>query len=194
MLTSIALAVILAQPRTSISDIVILQQDSARDAVMCGPNALLMFLTLCGTDIDDGAIYRIPYSPAGASLLELGELARTVGVRTEVRHYDPARLAEMPVPAIIQTRTGDGRFHYFVLYKLTSNRASLLDGTTAKAVRVRTSWLIEYWSGYALVRNVVADSIWRGVATTATCANMFAIFYCVRRRQIRLCSSTKDEG
>jgi hypothetical protein len=124
-----------------------------RSSINCGPNAILMFLVLCGVDPSTESIDSIPCGTEGASLLDLSKFAETYGVDTEVRHYQPFEFRDAPLPAICQTRggRGSGLKHFVVAYDVDSVAVHALDATTGKYFRVRTQRIDDVLSGYVLV-------------------------------------------
>lgn len=121
----------------------------------CGPNAIFMFLVLCGANPTEDSVASIVYGDDGASFADLMRFANTYGVHTEVRRYAPGDFQRMRLPAICQTRGGlaGGRIkHFLVAYDVDPTGIWTLDGTTGKRFRVRKDRIADYLSGYALVR------------------------------------------
>jgi ABC-type bacteriocin/lantibiotic exporter with double-glycine peptidase domain len=122
-----------------------------REAVVCGPNAALMYLTLCGVDVDGKAVNQINCSPAGASLLELQDFCASAGVSSEVRKYSPSEYDAMPLPAIVQARSRGGGHHFYVVYHVDRDWMSTLDGTTGRQMHIPAERVGGFLTGYALV-------------------------------------------
>jgi len=126
------------------------QAAASRDGVACGPNAALMFMTLCGVNVDDSAINSIPCGEEGASLLELRDFCESHGMPAEVRQFRADEILTMPLPAIWQTRF-EPKGHYFVVYRINGSTIHAIDATTGEDVRPKRERFEGYYTGYALV-------------------------------------------
>jgi predicted double-glycine peptidase len=129
-----------------------LDQDAPRgEAVACGPNALLMFLTLCDVTVDDKVIEGIDCRPDGASLLELRAVCTSVGLPSEIRKYGAAEYASIPLPAILQARAAKSRHHFYVIYEVGMETLNVLDGTTGHRLQIPRERFESVLTGYALI-------------------------------------------
>lgn len=122
-----------------------------RSDLRCGPNALLMFLTLCEKPVPDAAISAIQCGPTGASLLQLRDAAHSAGLATEVRQYQISEVDSVPLPAIVQSQSGPTSYHYYVWCEITPDAVRALDGTTGEEFRIFRERLDNFWTGFALV-------------------------------------------
>lgn len=130
------------------------KESSTRSTVSCGPNAVFMFLILCGVDPSEKSIDSIECEPKGASLLDLKRFAESYGIYSDVRSYGPSEFRRMPLPAICQTQgTGTSLHlkHFLVAYDVDRTGIHTLDATTGKTLLVRTDRIGSYLSGYVLV-------------------------------------------
>lgn len=120
-----------------------------REAVICGPNALAILLSIHGLSKDDAFFDAIDCRPNGASLLELRNAARSAGINAEVRKV---HVSELTFPAILQTVGSEGRNnHYMVAYKRAFGKTCVIDATTGRCLDVRDVRFDKYFSGYVLV-------------------------------------------
>lgn len=119
-----------------------------RVSVVCGPNAVLMFLVLCGADANDESLATISCGDDGASLLQLRDFCNSNGVRAEVRKFGSQDILRLPLPAILLS-TGN---HYVVAYRTDTRGIDVLDGTTGAKMRIADDRFDSFLSGYALVR------------------------------------------
>ena len=123
----------------------------SQDAVACGPNALVMYLTLSGVPIPLDVIDRSQSRRQGSSLMELCRDSESVGVLSEVRHYKVEEFDRMPMPAIVQMKESDGGYHFSVIYGKTREGFTGLDGSTAECFNLSRERLGRVLTGYALV-------------------------------------------
>ena len=129
-----------------------------RAVLQCGPNSLFIFLLLSGhSEISLQTLKNeVPVSSSGTSLLSLRNVARHCGVHAAVRSYWCEDAGSMPLPAIVQFRTGPSSItpmHFEVAYKIDADRMYVLDATTGHDHYVVRSKLPSFWTGYALVEN-----------------------------------------
>jgi ABC-type bacteriocin/lantibiotic exporter with double-glycine peptidase domain len=120
----------------------------------CGPNSLFLFLILLGhTEVTLEQLEKLPVSSEGTSLLTLRDAARHYHVDAENRHYSIEDISLLPLPAIVQFKSGADsvtRYHFNVIYKVSLNRVYMIDGTTGEKSRVSKSWLSDHWTGNAM--------------------------------------------
>lgn len=119
--------------------------------VNCGPNALLLFLTLLDTPVGDDLIDSIKCTSDGASLLQLRDACSSVGIATDVRIFPERNALAVPLPAIAQAPNGNGKHHYYVWYHVSDDFVYALDSTSGQRFRIRKGRLADFWTGYALV-------------------------------------------
>jgi|GEM_PF-2500607 len=131
--------------------------DSLRKTVICGPNAVFMFLVLCRVDLEEGVIDQIECGNRGASLLQLRDFCNAHGLSTEVRRFDFREERMFPIPAILQTRAQD-QSHFCVAYRIDADGVQLLDGTTGHKMYVRHGRMAGFFSGYALLKGKTLKS------------------------------------
>lgn len=126
-----------------------------QEILKCGPNSLYMFLILCGKkSLTLEQLNGIAISTNGSSLLELRDVAKQFGVDTEIRHFSPAEVEAMPLPAIGQFNTSPAsvtRLHFDVIYGFDPVYLHLLNGTTGQPFMIRRTKLPSFWTGYAMV-------------------------------------------
>jgi hypothetical protein len=155
-----------------------------RESVVCGPNSLLLFLTLCNYSVGKRLIDDIPCEADGASLLQLCNVCDSIGFPAEIRHYCPSELTSMPLPAIVQFGR-KGRHHFFVIYRVTSDGISALDGTTGQFLRFPVSRMEKELTGYALVekrsffRRLLATAVGHEGALVALLTATIALTLCI---------------
>ncbi|HEV3304430.1 MAG TPA: cysteine peptidase family C39 domain-containing protein [Planctomycetaceae bacterium] len=150
-----------------------------RSAVVCGPNALLMFLTLCGRPVEGRLTAEIECGPQGASLLQLCKACDSIGFKTEIRRYQPDDFDLMALPAIVQF-VSPGGHHFFVVYHVTVDTIDVLDGTTGERIFIPRARAARTLTGFALVpkrslfeRLVVATSTSRQLGWALLATNVF---------------------
>jgi len=126
------------------------------EVLRCGPNSLFMFFILSGkNDIRLSDFSDTSASPAGASLLDLKVAAGRFGLQTEIRHYDTDKISAIRLPAIGQFKTSDSSltpYHFDVLYKVDSEKAYLINGTTGGRFAVYLARMPSFWTGNILVK------------------------------------------
>jgi hypothetical protein len=122
-----------------------------RSAVNCGPNAMYIFLILCGAEPSQAAIESIVCGTDGTSFLDLSRFAVAQGVPTEICLYQPGEFQRIRLPAICQTRDGPPK-HFVVAYDVDATGLYTIDSTTGEYHRVRAERIASYLSGYALIR------------------------------------------
>ena len=120
-----------------------------RDAVICGANSALMFLVLCGADVEDDSLRTISPTDEGISLLQLRDFCDAHGCVTEVRKFPPAEINANHLPAICQTSVGAAN-HFCVAYRTDSQYVFVLDGTTGATHRLRRDRINDYLTGFGL--------------------------------------------
>lgn len=138
---------------------------SLDQALACGPNSLYAFLL--SSDVP-GVNYEkltpIPKSEAGMSLSDIRDAAAHYGVNVEIRQYDLADIASLPVPAILVFHSGPNSplpYHFNVLYEVDAHRIYFIDGTTGKkAWLLRSPRLFTWWTGIAMTERI---SLWHSV-------------------------------
>lgn len=121
-----------------------------REAVVCGPNCVLLMLTMSGYDVDDAELNSIDVGKQGASLLQLKEFCAAQGLATEVRKVSPEQFAELPTPAIMHVNSKSFQ-HFDVVFGATSEGLLIFNGTTGERVLAKNEKLAGYYSGYVLV-------------------------------------------
>lgn len=122
-----------------------------RDALICGPNSVLMFLTICGIDVMDEDIAEIDVGNKGATLLQMRDACNKLGQPTEVRHLDTAEFKKLSLPAILHV--DNSRYqHFHVMYGVApGGNLKVLDGTTGEKLITLSEKLAGYYSGYVLI-------------------------------------------
>jgi hypothetical protein len=165
------------------------QTSALERSLNCGPNAIYMFLVLCGANPTEDSVRSIVYGADGASFADMIVFSETYGVHTEVRKYAPVDFQRMPLPAICQTRGGreHNRIkHFHVAYDVDPTGIWTLDGTTGKRARIRKDRIADYLSGYALVRkssflSVISEyDVW--FTLTLVAANLVLLIDLSRKR------------
>ena len=115
-----------------------------------------MFCLLLGDNEDHfDHIARMPLGPLGASLLELQELAKGLGRRTEVRRFPYSAIRRIPLPAVVQLHSQSPSpgitTHFSVLLRADRSRIELLDGTTGRKLIANPVHFERFWTGNTLV-------------------------------------------
>ena len=120
-----------------------------REAIICGPNAVLLFLTMCGVEVADEDVAAIDVGLEGASLSQLSEFCIRHGQPVEIRQLDPNDLAKVPMPAILLSNSD----HFHVAYDTTAEGELLIvDPTTGKKHTSIPKSFAKYYSGYVIIR------------------------------------------
>jgi len=153
-----AISAALADGRSATLPSVLGQVPSEQTA--CGPNCLLIFLQATGIDVTASAIRRcISRDAHELSLSEIQSASVRLGCPVEVRRYDPREGLTLPTPAIVHFDNGaDSAGHYVVLVALHDGRATFVDGTTGTAETISAREFAKFWSGYAVVPAMSANS------------------------------------
>jgi hypothetical protein len=125
----------------------------------CGPNSLYVFLLLSGVpDVNYDKLTQVSNSEVGMSLSAIRDAAGHYGVNAEIRQYDLADIASLPLPAIMvlySNPTSPLPYHYGVLYKVDAHRLFFIDGTTAeKDWLPRSPKLFNWWTGIAMTERI----------------------------------------
>ena len=128
---------------------------SLHQGLECGPNSLYLFLLLSGVpDVNYDELSQLPVSKAGMSLPAIRDAAAHYGVNAEIRQYDLADVASLPLPAIMVFHSNPNSplpYHFNVLYKIDAHRIYYVDGTTGeKDSLLRSPRLFHWWTGVAI--------------------------------------------
>jgi ABC-type bacteriocin/lantibiotic exporter with double-glycine peptidase domain len=132
--------------------------DFPREARVCGPLALLLYLTLSGTPVSNEVIDRIPCPFGGVSLLELGRIANDNGCPSEIRRFESSEFCQVPTPAIVQAKSGTTLTHYCVVYSADRTGLYVMDGFSPEIQRIKPSSVADVLTGYALIRKTRSAS------------------------------------
>jgi len=108
--------------------ILLAEVELPREAVVCGPNALAILLSIHGIKKDRTFFDDIECQPNGATMLLLCNAAIDAGVNAEVRKV---KATELTFPAILQTSgSGESGNHYMVAYARGTSKTYVFDSTT----------------------------------------------------------------
>lgn len=142
-----------------------LQADKARihrDASICGPHTLYLFMKLYAIPVEYEAIMKeyTPSHPEGMSLAELRDACANLGLPVRVRKCSVREMWKAFQSPVIAYVTGmDGSGHFMIILAVESDSAYLMDGTTARISRTtlfrdeayKKGRLENVWRGYILV-------------------------------------------
>lgn len=120
----------------------------------CGRNALYIYLYLAtGIEPTSSLISNVPITSDGTSMLLLKEASNKGGIRSDVRRYGTGQVDQIPLPALIQIRTGaqsGSPGHYGVIYKVDRRAVYIFDGTTGESMRCARTNLARLWTGVVM--------------------------------------------
>ena len=137
-----------------------------RKSLVCGPNATLLFLTMCGLEVSEAEIANLHSNEKGASLAEMQAFCRATGLETEVLRFEIDDASHVRLPAIVHSDTGETD-HYYVWYDVTEHFVLALDSTTGDKLSFRREKLGEFWTGYTIVPSRFArGQLWLSAAAS----------------------------
>jgi ABC-type bacteriocin/lantibiotic exporter with double-glycine peptidase domain len=122
----------------------------ARADATCGPKALHRLLLLNSINVDFGELVnQLGAHRPSHSMLELKEASAKFGLRLQGVRTNLSRIEGKNRPAILLL---DAK-HYIVFESMKSNLLTIWDGDQQpNELQVRDSWLLNRWSGYALIQ------------------------------------------
>lgn len=142
-----------------------------RKSLVCGPNATLLLLTMCGLAVSEAEIAKLHSNERGASLAEMQAFCRAAGLETEVLRFEIDDASHVRLPAIVHSDTGETD-HYYVWYDVTEHFVLALDSTTGEKLSFRREKLDEFWTGYTLVPSRFArGQLWLSAAANDSLEN-----------------------
>lgn len=130
-------------------------------ALICGPNALYMFLKAHGKAVSPDTFFaEVSVENGGLSLAHLRQASVRHGLPAEVRRCSYAQLVgqcPLPVIAMLQltkesvgpAAQGDG--HYVLVLDADLSSVLLVDGTAGEMARYPRDLFCSEWQGYVLV-------------------------------------------
>lgn len=126
------------------------QGDLGRYPVICGPNAVYIFLLLSNVTPSVAYINSIDCGTEGVALLDLRRIVETFQISAEIRHFEPDELLRMPFPAVCQTTVQRNLKHFVVAHSATPEGLRIIDPTDGECY-VLAPERFTYLTGYALV-------------------------------------------
>jgi predicted double-glycine peptidase len=152
----------------------VLDQSVRRKTTICGTNALYMLLRSLGRPVTYEQVdSRVNEGRRGASLLELREAAKALGLATRVRRYTMDTLTQCPTPLIahfketvngLATAAGPDEVlaptgHFVLVLGMDRRAVRLVDGTLGDISDYTWERFPSLWSGYVL-EPVEAGETW----------------------------------
>lgn len=115
----------------------------------CGPTALADFLELSGLPVPapDSLRRLTATSPSGTTLGNLGTAALSAGLRVFPVRWDPAELAQLPLPSLVWVE----RSHFVVVAARSLPDSVEVHDPAAGRYRMAGDRFARLWSGEALV-------------------------------------------
>lgn len=136
-----------------------------KKALICGPNATLLFLTMCRVDVCAAELAEMHAHEQGASLSEIRDTCLRLGLETQVLRFDICDASKVRLPAIAHSDNG-ATDHYYVWFDVDEHSVLALDATTGEKLKLRRERLADFWSGYALVPATFTGSqLWLSAAS-----------------------------
>ncbi len=141
-----------------------------RRSLVCGPNATLLFLTMCGLNASEADIANLHSHDKGASLAEMHAFCEQQGLRTQILRFEIDDASRVRLPAIAHSDAGETD-HYYVWYEVTEQFVLALDSTTGEKLSFRRERLGDFWTGYTIVPTRFArGQIWLSAAARRSLA------------------------
>ncbi|MDP9173834.1 MAG: cysteine peptidase family C39 domain-containing protein [Planctomycetota bacterium] len=143
----------------------LLSHHICRDALMCGPNGLYIFLKLNGVATSFSAIEKyIPSNDEGMSINELQHACLDFGLDTEIRRCSVEELGQaFKEPIIAYTTTPNSSTgHYMLILGISRNGVDVMDPTTGESWMTSLHGLSATWRGYILtpIRSPPLNTTW----------------------------------
>jgi hypothetical protein len=127
-------------------------------AVMCGPNALYIFLKAHARPVSADRLFReVDPGDQGLSLGELRDASTRYGLSSEVRRCTYEQLVgECPLPLVALLRPGPeiggrGPGHYVLVVHADSDAITLIDATSGRQISSPRAAFCRDWKGYVVV-------------------------------------------
>jgi predicted double-glycine peptidase len=168
------------QPASAASD---LDRSVQRKLTICGTNALYLLLRSHGLPVTYEQVDRqVERSERGASILQLREAAKALGLATRVRRYTLDALAQHATPLIAHvnetySRAASARRndavnpegHFVLVIGADGRSVRFIDGTVGSITEYTWERFPSYWTGYVLepVEAAVQWQLWGAVLVSA---------------------------
>jgi len=144
--------------RARFREVAPLEARRPREAVMCGPNVLYLFLRAHNQSVVADRFFReVEPSDYGLALTELRDASTRNGLRAEIRRCTYAELISrctFPLVALLATRRGsdqekDG--HYVLVLDADTKGVTVVDGTSGEQNYLCREKFCRQWKGYVIV-------------------------------------------
>jgi ABC-type bacteriocin/lantibiotic exporter with double-glycine peptidase domain len=158
-------------------------------SVICGPNALYMFLKAYDRQPSLQEFFReVDPGDRGLSLAGLRDASTRYGLPAEVRRCSYEQLlAGRPLPLIALMRSGpeipgasDG--HYVLVFDVDVEGVRLVDGTTCQQERYPRDVFCRNWKGYVVV-SAESQPNWLLLLTSSVVAWVLIIWLILRQNR-----------
>jgi Peptidase C39 family len=157
-------------------------EQSWRESMYCGPNALYFFLKLHGFDRQYADIRKAtPVGDQGCSMWDLVETANAQGVKVKVVKLDLAALRKQQLPAVVLMENPSKQFgHFQVVVEVGQDTVTVLDPIWAQTRDIPLGEFQRQWTSYSLIKDNDVRTQWARVIGCCLLALVGVLFACER--------------
>lgn len=124
-----------------------------RNPLRCGTNCLYAYMKLHGHPVPLGDIVdAVRIGELGTNMADLRRTASAMGVPSQVIRTTPARLGDVPLPAIAHLQPREG--HFTLLLQVTNQTVTTADMLSGSVETMPADRFFGLWSGYLLAPGV----------------------------------------